>query len=220
MAFPLTHLLVANAIIIKNEQNDEDAAQFLLGALAPDAVHYRQGFIDASQKNIGEIKKTSHLCPQSREHWGEVTDNAGWIDSVKLFLHNNTGSLAEGYAVHALTDIYTNMTIWDRFRTQHPEEATKGYKSNYYRDLGEIEIRLYQQQVQETRILELLAKAEAQDMPGLVSANEISAIKENIVHNHCKDLKPTPLYEYTFVTYDETISLIQQTASFIEAIII
>ena len=220
MAFPLTHLLVANVIITKNKRNDEDAAQFLLGALAPDAVHYRQGFTNASQKDIGTTKKTSHLCPQSRERWGEVTDNAGWIDSVKLFLRSNSGPFAEGYAVHALTDIYTNMTIWDRFKTQHPEEATKGYKSNYYRDLGEIEIRLYQQQVQGTRILELLAKAKAQDMPGLVSAGEINAIRENIVHNHCKNLQPTPQYEHTFVTYDETLSFIKQTASFIEAIIV
>ena len=220
MAFPLTHLLVADAIITRHPRKDADAALFYLGALAPDAVHYRQGLTSASQREIGKTKKISHLCPQSSERWGEVTDNAGWIDSVKYFIHNNPGPLAEGYAVHAMTDIYTNMTIWENFRTQHPEEAAKGYKSNYYRDLREIEIRLYQLQVQASRIERLLPMADPVDMPGLVTAAEMNAIKENILYKHCKNQQPTPGYQYTFVSYDETISFIQQTANFIEAVLI
>ena len=220
MAFPLTHLLVADAILNRHPRKEADAALFLLGALAPDAVHYRQGLTNATQREIGETKKISHLCPISSQRWGEVTDNAGWIDLVKLFIHNNPGPLAEGYAVHVMTDIYTNMTIWDNFRTQHPEEAAKGYASNYYKDLQEIEIRLYLHKVQESRIERLLALATPTDMPGLVSTAEINAIKENVLYSHCKNRLPTPRYQYTFVSYDETLNFIQQTASFIESVLI
>ena len=220
MAFPLTHLLVADEILTRHPRTDEDSALFLLGALAPDAVHYRKGLTSATQKEIGETKKISHLCPKSNQRWGEVTDNPGWIDSVKLFIHNNQGPLAEGYAVHVMTDIYTNMTIWDNFRTQNPEEAAKGYASNYYRDLQEIEVRLYQLKVQGSRIERLLSKATPVDMPGLVLTEEMKAIQDNVLFSHCQNRKPTPRYQYTFVTYDETKNFIQQTASFIESVLI
>ena len=111
------------------------------------------------------------------------------------------------------------MTLWERFRTQYPQEAAKGYDSGYYRDLKEIDIRLYQSQFQGSKIEALLSQAKAQDMPGLVSAEEIHAIRDNILHEHCKGLSPTPGYEYTFVTYDETLEFIQSAADFIGNVI-
>jgi len=239
MAFPITHLLVADALLSRHPRDDADAAQFLLGALAPDAVHYREGFTASEKKDIGAAKKITHLCPISDERWGAVTDNEGWICCIKEFLQtqadpiaksasaegsitpalensNNFHALLEGYAVHALTDCYNNMTLWHRFRTQHPAEAAKGYASGYYHDLQEIDIRLYLAYVKDSKIERLLAMAEPCDMPGLVSAKEIHAIRDNILYENYKGRVPFKSHEYAFVTYDETLEYIAKTADFID----
>ena len=143
MAFPLTHLCVAWRILEINPLPEKDAAQFLLGSISPDAIHYRAEFQDAAKSNIGAAKKITHLCPVSCERWGQVTDNVGWVNCVKAFLAENPDSFAAGYATHVLTDIHNNRTIWERFRTNHPAEAAKGYTSGYYEDLKNIDTRLY-----------------------------------------------------------------------------
>ena len=216
MAFPITHLLVADALLHRRPRSDTDAAQFLLGALAPDAVHYREGFAGAEMKNIGAAKKITHLCPVSDERWGAVTDNEGWIKCIRNWACSIAGPAAEGYAVHTLTDCYNNLTLWHRFRTRHPAEAAKGYASGYYRDLQEIDLRLYLAHVKGSRIERLLAMAEPCDMPGLVSAEEVRAIRDNILYENYKGRVPAASHEYTFVTYDETLEYIAKTADFID----
>jgi len=237
MAFPLTHLLVADEILARYHFIDEsqftmadarfapvyygrecspqeaDAALVLLGSIAPDGVHYREGFTGESMSNIGHAKKITHLCPVSDEKWGAVTDNDGWISIVKAFAKNHKDPLSEGYAIHVLTDIYNNMTLWDNFRTRHPKEAAKGYKSGYYQDLKEIDLWLYQTKVKNGRIKPLLAKAVAKDIPELVTANEITAIQNSILCKSYED--PTPGYKYMYISYDETLQFIQDTADFI-----
>ena len=219
MAFPLTHLLVAEELLSRRPRSDSDAALFLLGSIAPDGVHYRKDFVGAEQHNIGPSKKITHLCPVSDERWGAVTDNEGWVRCVQDFAKAHTGPLAEGYAVHALTDIYNNMTLWKRFSTQHPDEAAKGYKSAYYSDLRDIDLRLYRTHAKVARIEALLAQAQASDMPGLVSAAEISAIRDNILYEYFEGHWPVDGYEYRFVSYDETLEFIQGTADFVENVL-
>ena len=220
MAFPLTHLLVADAILTSHPRHETEEALFMLGSIAPDAIHHRKEFTGAEMKNIGAAKKVTHLCPISDERWGMTTDNIGWAKCVKRFLHGNTGPFAEGYAIHVLTDIYTNMTIWERVRTQYPEETAKGYESGYYRDLKDIDVRLYHSLVKGSRIERLLAQAKACDMPGLVSEEEVCAIRDNILYVHCKDRLPIPGYKYTYVSYGETLDFIREAAGFTVGVLI
>ena len=217
MAFPITHLLVAGALLGRIPgYEDTDATQFMLGALAPDAVHYREGFVGAAMKNIGHAKKVTHLCPISDERWGAVTDNEGWVKCVQAWLKSNTGPLAKGYAVHALTDIYNNMTLWECLRTRHPAEAAAGYASDYYRDLKEIDLRLYLSHFKGTKLERLLESAEPCDMPGLVTAGELGAIRDNILYENYNGRTPAAGYEYTFLTYDETLKFIEDAVSAVE----
>jgi len=208
MAFPLTHLLVSDELLTRKPRCETEAAQFLLGSLAPDAVHYRENII------LGPTKKISHLCPVSDEPWGKVTANDEWAEIVIAFARSNPDSLAQGYATHCLTDIFTNKTLWMKFRTQHPQEWEKGYKSGYYQDLRNIDARLFLEIKPD--IFSLLAKAKATDIPGLVSADEIQAIQHNILYVQYKVPPAAPCREYFYVTYDETMDLIQKAADFVE----
>lgn len=211
MPFPLTHLCVAWKL--------KRDAQFLLGSISPDAVHYRAEFLQRGVMNkIGPTKKISHLCPVSDERWGQVTDNDGWVRCVEKFLRENPGDIfAAGYAAHCLTDICNNKTIWHNFRTNHPDEAAKGYASDYYTDLRNIDAQLYLEFPGVPEIMETLATAVPEGLPGLVSAEETAAIKNNILNAHFKDVVFDKNYEYKFVKYEDTLNFIQEAAEFVVA---
>jgi len=217
MAFPLTHLCVAWRIIERIQISNP--AQFILGSIAPDAVHFRVEFAEATQANIGPAKKITHLCPISSEKWGYVTDNDGWVECVKDFLRNNENNpFTAGYAVHVLTDIANNMGPWKDFITNHPQEAAKGYTSAYYTDLKNIDLRLYHEIYKGSEIEKILQAATPQDMPGLVSEEEVRAIQENLLHVQYANV-PKPKEVSTdgcvYVTYEQTLKYIEETAEWI-----
>ncbi|MCL1845377.1 MAG: hypothetical protein FWF77_05700 [Defluviitaleaceae bacterium] len=251
MAFPLTHLCVAWRI----NRN----AQFLLGSIAPDAVHYRAEFMGESVKNIGATKKVTHLCPVSNERWGQVTDNDGWVECVKNFARQarsehhgrseqserfprHRGSIssatcsleagykvgyeagyksgyshnfAAGYAAHCLTDLWNNKTLWHNYRTRHPKEAAKGYASGYYADLRNIDSHLFFEHPDVADIMQTLEIAVPEEIPGIVFAKEVDAIKNNILHEHFKDAVFDTNYHYEFVTYEDTMKFIETAAKFV-----
>ncbi|MCL1843643.1 MAG: hypothetical protein FWF79_07510 [Defluviitaleaceae bacterium] len=241
MAFPFTHLIVAYRVLDMQPVrpvrparparpvSEKDAAMFLLGSLAPDAVHYRSEYRGANMKNIGAAKKITHLCPVSDERWGSVTDNDGWFKNVQEFLLAHPKSaFAAGYAAHVLTDITNNRTLWDTFRKSFPAEAAKGYLSDYYTDLKNIDTRLYQETTETKEIFRLLAKADASETISawgnnepLVTPEEIQAIQQNILHEHFKNVpekspeNPSKPQKYYFVTFKNMLDYIQSAVEFV-----
>ena len=218
MAFPITYLLVANKLLETENLSTlstADQALFLLGSIAPDGVHYRKGFEGAEMKNIGEQKKITHLCQKSNERWGQVLDNDGWEAYVRDFLNKNRNDIqALGYAAHVLTDIYNNKGIWDDFRTKYPEEAARGYKSDYYRDLSNIDILLYFNLYHPSNIEARLAQATAKNMPGLVSAVEIHAIRDHLLYNQYKNPIMPTTETYNYVTYSDVLEFIEDATAY------
>ena len=221
MAFPLTHLFVAHEMM-KN-YDIKDRADFLLGCLAPDAVHYRKSFVGASMGLIGQAKKVSHLCPVSNEKWGSVTDNEGWQNCVLNFLREKEQTpFRLGYATHVLTDIYNNKTLWSNFRTQNPLEAKKGYKSAYYDDLKHIDSLLKCDRVVTEEICEKLSRASAVGIEGLVSSEEVEAIKQTMILEYgyvSQTSSSDKKYSTKFVSYDEMLIFIKEAAHFTTAIV-
>jgi len=213
MAFPLTHLIVAREVLkLLPHYNPED---FLLGSIAPDAVHYREEFVNASHLNIGPTKKITHLCPVSDEKWGQVTDNDSWVICVQDFLrkHPNDSFMA-GYAVHALTDLYNNKTLWHNFRTKFPEVAAQGYGSGYYVDLRRIDNALYFETLQGD-IFTLLANATPKDLPNIILAKEVAEIQNNLLHVAYANIVPeNNISECTYLTYEEVQTFIKDAALF------
>ncbi|MCL2287129.1 MAG: hypothetical protein FWC32_12305 [Firmicutes bacterium] len=214
MAFPLTHLCVAYKVL---ETLPSPAPElFMLGSIAPDAVHFRAEFLNATQSNIGPAKKITHLCPVSEERWGRVTDVDGWKNCVRSFLRTNPGNpLAAGYAVHVLTDIYNHISIWENFVTNHPEEAAKGYASEYYKDLRTIDLRIYNEFYKGSEIERLLRNSAPQDMPGLVTAEELLAGRDSLLSAFYANADGTvDTSSCFFVTYQQTLEFINDAAAF------
>ena len=214
MAFPLTHMLVAEKVLEKLILPSPE--QFILGSIAPDAVHYRKSVKNDPRGELGSLKKITHLCPTSEERWGYITDNDGWGVCVEKFLEKHPNdSLYTGYAMHVLTDMLNNKLLWYNFRTKHPEEAAKGYTSDYYKDLSCIDFKLYNDFANGGNILTLLEKAEPQDIPGLVTSHELGAIQNNLLHvqyaNAFKDVDTTSC---TYVTYEQILKFSNLAANY------
>jgi len=226
MAFPLTHLCVAYRIIEKadplvkggllNLASDEARRAFILGSIAPDAVHYRKGFVDAEMSGIGATKKVVHLCPISGERWGQVTDNDGWVEVVRAFLRENSGDVfAAGYAVHVLTDIFNNKGIWNEFRVKYPAEAAKGYKSDYYRDMRDIDFRIYNEFFRDSDMRRLLQESRPQDFMGLIIADELRDLKDNLLYVAYETVpNDVDTSRCFYVTYPQMLEFINDAAEF------
>ena len=220
MAFPLTHLCVAEKLIINFDLPEQELAQFALGCIAPDAIHYRKEYLGANmldtKSQIGFAKKNTHLCPESEERWGFVTDNTGWENVIKKFVQKHPNNFfALGYAVHALTDIYNNMSIWSEFRTNHPEEALKGYTSDYYVEMRNIDLTIYHKHFKDSYVRELLIKSIPCEHFSLVTAEEVEAIKNNLLYKAYKDAPPPKEMNYIFVSYGRVIKYIDETVKYI-----
>ena len=219
MAYPFTHLIVA--IKMMEHHEIQDTADFILGSIAPDAVHYRNGLVDASMTDIGKTKKISHLCPVSNEAWGACTDNEGWTNCVKIFLEKKS-AFRMGYATHVLTDIYNNKTIWNNFRNNYPDEAKKGYKSVYYDDLRHIDMLLKNNKDFTETICEKLIISNPVSIEGLVNANEVDAIKQNMLYEISglsQNSNSNKKYETKIVSYDEMLIFIEEAALFSASIV-
>jgi len=214
MPFPLTHLCIAYKILEKRPSPAPE--QFILGSIAPDAVHFRTEFQGATQAFIGPAKKVTHLCPTSDEKWGKVTDVDGWIECVKSFLRTHPNNpLAIGYAVHVLTDIFNHIGPWHEFNTKYPDEAAKGYTSDYYRDLRNIDLRIFRELFHGSEVQRLLFYSTPQDMPALVTATEQLAGRDSLLFSSYRDAPQTVDTSTCFyITYEQTLDFINDAADF------
>jgi hypothetical protein len=218
MPFPVTHLYIAERVLTLRPMPEDAAASFLLGAIAPDGVHYRPNF-------NGDAKKQTHLCPESDEKWGRVTENDKWQKMVvNLSRFHQSDPFMLGYFTHIISDICNNREIWMPYVKKHPKDAAKGYASDYYKNIEQLDSYLYQQLKPNNRIERLIKKAPIRDAPGLVTAEEVDAIRynaftkdidptrKNIFFTSYPDKPPADLSDCRYVSLPEVESLIENAA--------
>jgi len=155
----MVHLAIAVGVYT------EPTAGFLLGALAPDAIHMRPG-------TSREDKNVTHIVVDARE-WPEEPVRewlAGYREAPAPLR-----DLARGYAVHVLCDRLWGRTVYQGFRRGLPALDAAALRALYYRETDQVDIDLYRTVPWRERVWRLLAGAEARDVPGLLSAGEIDA---------------------------------------------
>lgn len=159
MPLPMVHLAIAVGA------HAEPTAEFLLGALAPDAIHMRA---DATR----EDKNVTHIVVDARE-WPEEPVRewlAGYRDAPAPLR-----DLARGYAAHVLCDRLWGRTVYREFRGGLATLDAAALRTLYYRETDQVDIDLFRTVPWREAAWRLLAGAEAQDVPGLLSAGEIDA---------------------------------------------
>lgn len=178
MPFPMTHLNIAYNIL-SNTPQIKKPCDFMIGALAPDSVHFRNNY-------NSDMKKKSHLCVGD-EKWGRTTNNQEWLENVLTFLQKNKYQeevdFIYGYCSHILADIQNNIKIWTPFLLENREALEKGMGSIYHEESYAMDYALYLLNPHQKEIWKILEDSVGYDIPNIVDANEINTMKYTLLHS-------------------------------------
>jgi hypothetical protein len=160
MPLPMVHLAVAVAIC--DAADAEPVPEFLLGTLAPDAIHMRAGTAREAKARV-HLHRAIEACGFEAVH--ELYDQL-------MAQEDQLRDLALGYAVHLLTDALWVERLFLPFRaaTHLPRDEERAL---YYRDTDEVDRLLYERAPWRADVWRALAAAQPADLPGLLSADEI-----------------------------------------------
>jgi hypothetical protein len=205
----MIHLYVAKQIADMHPQLINSLPQYYLGVLSPDSVHFRSDF-KPNDKN------TSHLTAGD-ERWGETTKTDEWLANVLSFLsrYENTDNwdFAFGYAVHILVDLCNNIHVFMGLRLQGKVDMDSYYDGTFHREQAAIDLLLAREFPYKDEIWALLEKAEPLTIPGIVYADDVEKIKENILHIQYADMSSEVTGNEIF-TYDDSKALIEKAVAF------
>ena len=165
MPLPMVHLAIAVGACAGGACTGP-SGEFLLGALAPDAIHMRPG--------TSRVDKDATHIVVGRVEWPEGPVRA-WLAGCRdatVPLRD----LARGYAAHVLCDRLWGCNVFQAFRQAVPPDTDPAaLRTLYYRETDQIDIDLYRTVPWREEVWRLLAGAESQDVPGLLTAGEIDA---------------------------------------------
>ena len=160
MPLPMVHLAVA--VQAHALTGRALAPEFLLGCLAPDAIHMRAG----SQL---EDKVRVHLRVSE-------LSTAETLERIRRFIGQERAQDAfiEGYAAHLLTDHWWRMEVILPFAEKLPPGTTReARRTVYYRETDQVDFNLYHQSPWRQEVWELLATASAPEFAPYLTADEI-----------------------------------------------
>lgn len=190
MPATMVHLAVAHALALKAAC--DGSGEFYLGSLAPDAVHLRPG--------MGrDDKKRTHLFLYQDN--GEKPRIDG--ERVRRFLlrhwqDREDANLAEGYAVHILTDALWHDEVLlpyrERVRGDGRWDEMPGL---YYRDCDAVDAELRLCCPWRPQVWAALRRVQPRDFDGLLAAGEMAAWRDRVLGRLEADPSPEdrwPLY--------------------------
>jgi len=204
MPWTMIHLGVAGNLTDKFKINE--IPDFYLGAVAPDAVHYRENY-------VREFKDISHLCAANDNH--DVI-----LDNAKNFILKNIShehrDFYIGYDVHVMTDVYWAKTLGAGFRMRYREDKNPIYPQSgdaYNNDMCILDLELYRKYKYASANMAFFLKSRPIGIDDLVSAEEVRAcfdgirqIKNRFDENKSENESPK------YIFYDEVLHFIDETA--------
>ncbi|MCY0875759.1 MAG: zinc dependent phospholipase C family protein [Firmicutes bacterium] len=167
MPLPMVHLAVA--VKLYEQKNRQIDPEFLLGSLAPDAIHARPGTTRADK---------------DRTHFFFTGDPAVFENQIDTFVAKQVvacdnpveRAFAAGYATHVLTDRVWAMTVFTRFRRAADAVMDKeARRLLYYRETEKVDFQLYRNEPWRVPVWEGLQIAEPLAVANLLTAEEVRA---------------------------------------------
>lgn len=182
MPYPMVHMLIACRVMEKTGQI-ERPGDFILGSVAPDAVHFHKGFLP-------EMKETTHLWKGSGPAWGITTDSERWKENIVRFREILSGTevcenpdFAAGYLIHLLTDYWYDVRVYRplRERLEKMEDSGAADFARYRQEAHGFDQWLYYISPDRERIWELLRIGQPCSMEGLIMQKDVERQKQSIL---------------------------------------
>ncbi|MDE5866821.1 MAG: hypothetical protein K2H31_09515 [Lachnospiraceae bacterium] len=201
MAFQMIHMEIAYRLLEQISQI-ENAAEFILGSVAPDSVHMNPHF------EIG-MKVQSHMF-EGCGKWSDTQDYVRWRSNIENVLHKYTDTgkstvyrdFVFGLCVHCLTDYWNDIKIWRNLQKEYipPMEFTE-FREAYYPEARGIDLWLHQNGKNTKSIMEMLDRSVAFDIVGLVNKDDIEKQKEHLL-NVQYNVDTVDISKYRFLSAD------------------
>jgi len=210
MPLSIVHLAIANEVNKKLKlKNDSD---FLVGNIAPDAIHMRE-------RTTQEDKHITHLNIKDINEEIKMKHDvcAFFSDEIKTEdIRHNTFTL--GYCSHLITDYYWFNTIFKMFEKRLPKDIKlKELRSLYYFDTDHIDSKLYHWSEWTQGVMNKISKVQSNSNQFL-SEDEINKWTERTI-NWFSDGRLDPEKETKYLTYEEILEFIRDTSKNVTKII-
>lgn len=209
----MVHLNIALNIINSTKQI-KSPPDFMLGAVAPDSVHFREGY-------SSDMKFNSHLCVGD-EKWGQVTNNDEWQKNVFKFLNENRNSNNEdfllGYCCHILADIQNNKIVWMPFKESIKDNKTPGISKKYHQESNAIDYELYKSSSHKL-IWKLLSDANIYEFPNITRISEIEDMRESLLDKQFSNRIDDDITKNEYVKLSRMETFISEESKYIKEIL-
>lgn len=165
MAYAMIHFIIANEFA--KDLEIEDKPIFLLGSIAPDAVHAREDF------NL-VLKADSHFM-QREAKWGEVITEEPmviWYNHMKEAFEQRIKNaktqkeqlFLKGYFIHILTDIFNSKLFYGRYLAKYGVENVLSFREKYKTECIKQDNYLYHTYPDSQVVMDSLQKALKEDL--------------------------------------------------------
>ncbi|MHB1357195.1 MAG: zinc dependent phospholipase C family protein [Anaerolineae bacterium] len=162
MPLPMVHLAVA--VRICGLEGANPSPDFLLGSIAPDAIHMRPG-----TSRIDKLRV--HLTETADPHNERLRELLAHAEPQSM----QTTGFAMGYITHILTDQQWTVTVGDSFRRSIPPDLSpQELSALYYQETDQVDIGLYRKVPWRLEVWSKLAAAQPKDFFTLLTADEIA----------------------------------------------
>ena len=182
MSYQMIHMEIAYRLL-KQMPQIENAAELILGSVAPDSVHMNPDY-DVT------MKVKSHMF-EGCGKWSDTQDYRRWNSNIGNVFHTAfTGSTGTdvrdfiiGLCVHCLTDYWNDIRIWRKLQHEYiPPMQLEEFRAAYYPEARGIDLWIYQNSRNTEAVMEMLSKAKAFDVEGLVRKEYIEEQRKHLLN--------------------------------------
>ncbi len=196
MAFQMIHMEIAYRLL-KRIPQIVNAAEFILGSVAPDSVHMNPDY------NIN-MKVKSHMF-EGCGKWSDTQDYQQWQRNIHDFFCENAAGKGQAYrdfvigiCVHLLTDYWNDIKIWRKLQSENiPPMNMDAFKKAYYPEAQGIDFWLYQNSKNTSLIRKMLSEALAIDVEGIIHKEDVERQRNHLLNTqYAVDMVDISKYHY------------------------
>jgi hypothetical protein len=201
MPLPMVHLAVA--VRMHEAEGGFPTPSFLLGSIAPDAIHVRPGAGYGDKRRV-HLGVTQVEAPVAQERMRDLLARCrgGGVEMA---------ALAEGYVVHLVADRLWEQTVFRPFCESLPQGTSRDERRElYYLDTDQVDFNLYHRAPWRREVWARLAAARPVDFDPLLTADEIGRWRDRTL-GWFGELKQEPGIEPASIT-DEVVQVFVQDA--------
>ena len=166
MAHPIMHLLIADKIYYNRSSNIQSYGDFLLGSIAPDAVHEKENY-------TREIKDISHY------RFDKNSDISHFDTFMGEYAVPENRDFVLGYLVHLLSDMLWYHMVRVPFKEDFLSAPSQNMSKNqaYYADCDKLAQVLFEEK-NVARIIEAISSSKAYTLESLIDADDVEAWRD------------------------------------------